>query len=116
MQNASLENTNPSHCKEFLTKLCLVNTRYEKQFSRIKSSKPHSEKELGQVDQLKLKISQLEKTLSNVKMERDLALEDNRYRINEIKSSIFAIKRRVNKLVENKASHKKHKKGTKSRK
>jgi hypothetical protein len=91
MQN-SLDNIEPSDVKEFFRKLSVVSGKHvHNPVSGIPSEK-----------KLHAKVRELEKELQNTKRERDGALKENRYKINELSNALVSIKTVIHEMLEDK--------------
>ena len=115
MQNASLDNINPSNLKNFFKELCIVNNRYAgrelasyniniefDQLKKYKSSHITTE------NMLSLKIQKLEEELQQTREEKNRALGENRNRINELNDALVSIKTVMRELLETKKHRIKH--------
>lgn len=115
MQNASLDNINPSNLKNFFSKLCIVNDRYAGrelaaynvniefgQLKKYKSSHITTEKMLSS------KIQKLEEELQQTREEKNRALGENRNKINELNDALVSIKTVIHELLEAKKQRIRH--------
>lgn len=91
MHNISLDSINPSNLKKFFKALCVASARRQ---NKYKTSVTGEEREL------KAKIYQLENELHKTRKERDIALLENRNRINELNGALIAIKTVIHELLE----------------
>ena len=115
MQNASLDDINPSNLKNFFKELCIVNDRYAGrelavydrkiefvQLKKYKSSHITTEKMLSS------KIQKLEEELQQTREEKNRALGENRNRINELNDALVSIKTLIHEMLEAKKQRIKH--------
>ena len=115
MQNASLDNINPSNLKNFFKELCIVNDRYagrelaaynmNLEFGQLKKYKSSH---ITTENMLSLKIQKLEEELQQTREEKNRALGENRNRINELNDALVSIKTVMRELLEAKKQRIRH--------
>ncbi|MFH0868496.1 MAG: hypothetical protein V1831_04235 [Candidatus Woesearchaeota archaeon] len=97
----SFENINPSNLKNFVRKLSAVSGKYPK-------AKPYKIPETATENELRDTIYQLGDELQKTKEERDMAVEDNRNKIDELTNALASVKTTIKDLLEAKKERVKH--------
>ena len=99
MENISLDNINPSNLKYFFRKLSIINSRHTNKDKIYMVKKERK---------LQAKVHRLEEDLHKTRKERDLALRENRNKINELNDALISMKATIHKLLEDKKHRIRH--------
>ena len=104
MENAiSFEGIKTSNAKNLLKKICVITCGSEEKSNFLHDlniepksySGPYTKSEQA----LKTKIIQLEQDLLKTSHQRDMALEENRRRVDELKMSLISVKETLRKII-----------------
>ncbi len=91
MQNTSLANINPLYVKNFFRKLCVASSRCVREDKYL---------ETATREMLKARVQELEEELQQIREEKDMALKENRNKIDELNLALLSIKTEVNELLQ----------------
>jgi seryl-tRNA(Sec) selenium transferase len=91
MQNTSLGYIEPSQLKIFFRKLCIVSGRYAEEDNYM---------ETATKEMLKARVQELEEELQQIREEKDMAVKENKDKINELSLALLSIKTEINELLE----------------